>query len=42
MGNLVTQTSANALAAYGGTNPWAEAARGVETGAYLKFNGNTG
>ncbi|ARK07449.1 hypothetical protein LAV_00049 [Sphingobium phage Lacusarx] len=42
MGSLVTQTSANALAAYGGQNPWAEAARGVETGAYLKFNGNTG
>ncbi|UIS25237.1 hypothetical protein [Erythrobacter phage vB_EliS-L02] len=39
---------ANDLATQGGraldagANPWAEAARGVETGTYLKFNGNDG
>jgi hypothetical protein len=43
MGNIVnTSGGGNALAAYGGVNPWAEAARGVADGAYLKFNGNTG
>lgn len=43
MGNLATQSAGgNALAAYGGVNPWAEAARGVADGAYLKFNGNKG
>lgn len=42
MGNLATTGGGNALAAYGGVNPWAEAARGVADGAYLKFNGNTG
>jgi hypothetical protein len=43
MGNLATQGGGgNALAAYGGVNPWAEAARGVADGAYLKFNGNKG
>lgn len=43
MGQLATRSSdSTALATYGGVNPWAEAARGVETGAYLKFNGNTG
>lgn len=42
MGNLVPSSGGGALAAYGGANPWAEAARGVETGAYLKFNGNDG
>jgi hypothetical protein len=43
MGSLATQGGAsNALAAYGGVNPWAEAARGVADGAYLKFNGNLG
>jgi hypothetical protein len=43
MGSLVTTNGGgNALAAYGGANPWAEAARGVADGAYLKFNGNKG
>jgi hypothetical protein len=43
MGSLVTTNAgANALAAYGGVNPFLEAARGVEDGAYLKFNGNKG
>lgn len=43
MGQLATRSSdSTALATTGGANPWAEAARGVETGAYLKFNGNTG
>ena len=43
MGQLVPSSGAStALAAYGGVNPWAEAARDVDTGAYLKFNGNTG
>jgi hypothetical protein len=43
MSNIVpVNGNANALAPYGGVNPWAEAARGVDTGAYLKFNGNTG
>ncbi len=42
MGQLVPASGGGALAAYGGVNPWAEAARGVETGAYLKFNGNDG
>lgn len=37
--DLATQGS-RALDA--GANPWAEAARGVETGTYLKFNGNDG
>ena len=32
----------NTALATGGANPWAEAARGVETGNYLKFNGNDG
>lgn len=41
MGSLV-RTGANALAAYGGVNPFAEAGRGAETGDYLKFNGNSG
>lgn len=41
MGSLV-RAGANALAAYGGVNPFAEAGRGAETGDYLKFNGNTG
>jgi hypothetical protein len=42
MPNIVNQTG-GAVAAYAaGANPWAEAARGVETGAYLKFNGNDG
>lgn len=34
-------TRGNTALATGG-NPWAEAARGVETGTYLKFNGNDG
>lgn len=43
MGQLVPASGGgNALAAYGGVNPWAEAARGVADGAYLKFNGNNG
>lgn len=42
MGQLVPASGGGALAAYGGVNPWTEAARGVETGAYLKFNGNDG
>ena len=41
MGALVKQGD-NALAAYGGVNPWAEAARGVDFGSFLNFNGNTG
>lgn len=41
MGSLVRK-SADALAAYGGVNPFAEAGRGAETGDYLKFNGNSG
>jgi len=42
MATSVTRSGANALAAYGGVNPFAEAGRGAETGDYLKFNGNTG
>lgn len=43
MGQLVPVSGASkALEAYGGVNPWAEAARGISDGAYLKFNGNTG
>lgn len=42
MGALVPQTG-NGLSIYESPdNPWAEAAAVVETGAYLKFNGNTG
>lgn len=41
MGQLVSQKGSTALATTG-ANPWAEAAKGVETGAYLKFNGNDG
>lgn len=41
MGNIALRNQGTAVAAYEG-NPWAEAARGVETGAYLKFNGNDG
>lgn len=42
MGSLVP-TTGNGLSIYEAPdNPWAEAAAAVETGAYLKFNGNTG
>lgn len=41
MGSLV-RSSGNALAAFGGVNPFAEAGRGAETGDYLKFHGNHG
>lgn len=42
MGQLV-QNSSTAVGAYtAGANPWAEAAKGIESGAYLKFNGNDG
>ena len=41
MPNLVQQNGSNAVAV-AGANPWAEAARGVESGSYLKFNGNDG
>jgi len=40
MANDVATQGSRALDA--GANPWAEAARGVETGTYLKFNGNDG
>ena len=41
MANDIATRGSTALAT-GGANPWAEAARGVETGSYLKFNGNDG
>ena len=41
MPNLVQQNGSTAVAV-AGANPWAEAARGVESGSYLKFNGNDG
>jgi hypothetical protein len=40
MANDLAKQGSRALDA--GANPWAEAARGVETGTYLKFNGNDG
>jgi hypothetical protein len=42
MGNLVPAGSTAVGAYTAGVNPWAEAARGIESGAYLKFNGNDG
>lgn len=43
MGQLVPQNTGTAVGAYtAGANPWAEAGKGVESGAYLKFNGNDG
>lgn len=41
MGQLVPQNGGTAVATTG-ANPWAEAAKGIEDGAYLKFNGNDG
>lgn len=41
MGLPVPQNGGTALTT-GGANPWAEAAKGIEDGAYLKFNGNDG
>lgn len=42
MGALIP-AGGNGLSVYDSPdNPWAEAAASVETGAYLKFNGNTG
>lgn len=42
MGNVVPANSTAVGAYTAGANPWAEAAKGIETGAYLKFNGNDG
>lgn len=43
MGALIPASGSNGLSVYEAPdNPWAEAAASVETGAYLKFNGNTG
>jgi hypothetical protein len=38
MPNLVQQNGSNAVAV-AGANPWAEAARGVESGSYLAEKG---
>lgn len=38
----LVKSGGNALTEFGGVNPWAEAGKGSETGAYLKFNGNSG
>lgn len=43
MGALIPVSGNNGLSIYEAPdNPWAEAAASVESGAYLKFNGNTG
>lgn len=43
MGALIPHAGNNGVSVYESPdNPWAEAAASVETGAYLKFNGNTG
>lgn len=41
MGQLVPQTGGRAVATTS-ANPWADAGKGVESGSYLKFNGNDG
>lgn len=42
MGALIPLSGGNVSVYEAPDNPWAEAASSVETGAYLKFNGNTG